>query len=285
MTAPQPRRIALCNEVVADRDFPRQCALAAALGYDGLEIAPFTLSDEPHRLATRAVAALRRAAKESGIRVSGLHWLLLRPGGLSITAAEAAVRRQTREVIGRMIALCAELGGRILVHGSPAQRRLPPPPAADDARARALEMLAAAAKAAEAAGVVYCVEPLDRSETNFINTLEEAAAIVRTIGSPALRTMVDCCAAARGESLPPGPLLDRWLPSGLVAHVQVNDPNQRGPGQGAVPFAPVLAALRRHAYDGWIAVEPFDYHPDGAGAAARAIGYLRGIDEALAWRA
>ena len=43
-------RLALCNEVVRELAFADQCALAKGLGYDGLEIAPFTLSDEPHRL-------------------------------------------------------------------------------------------------------------------------------------------------------------------------------------------------------------------------------------------
>jgi sugar phosphate isomerase/epimerase len=41
----------------------------------------------------------------------------------------------------------------------------------------------------------------------------------------------------------------------------------------------VLAALERHAYAGWVAVEPFEYLPDGPACAARAIGYLRGLME------
>ena len=93
--------------------------------------------------------------------------------------------------------------------------------------------------------------------------------------------MVDCCAAARSETKSPGDLLDEWLPTGLIGHVQVNDRNLRGPGQGKDPFVPVFAALRRHDYRGVVAVEPFDYVPDGPAAAARAIGYIRGILEAL----
>ena len=76
-------------------------------------------------------------------------------------------------------------------------------------------------------------------------------------------------------------LLERWLPTGLLAHVQVNDANLRGPGQGALRFRPLLAALRRHGYAGWVAVEPFEYVPDGPACAARAIGYLRGAMEEL----
>jgi len=79
--------------------------------------------------------------------------------------------------------------------------------------------------------------------------------------------------------------MERWIPTGRIAHVQVNDPNRRGPGQGAMAFAPIVATLLRLQatghYRGIVAVEPFDYVPDGPGSAARAIGYLRGLVEAF----
>lgn len=276
-------RIALCNEVIAGAgmDFARQCAFAAELGYDGLEVAPFTLSETPHLLDSAAAAALRRAAADAGIAITGLHWLLVKPAGLSITSADAAVRTRTIEIMRRLVALCAELGGRVLVHGSPAQRRLPDGSERATARARGAEAFAGIAEDAAKAGVIYCIEPLAAAETNFINTVAEAAEFVRAIGHPALRTMIDCSAAAQSEAEPVAALLDRWLPSGLIAHCQVNDRNRRGPGQGEDRFAPVFAALRRHSYDEVVAVEPFDYRPDGPAAAARAIGYIRGILEAL----
>ena len=77
-------------------------------------------------------------------------------------------------------------------------------------------------------------------------------------------------------------LLEHWLPTNLIAHVQINDPNRRAPGQGDMRFAPIAATLARHGYAGTVAVEPFDYVPDGAGAAAFAAGYWRGVREALA---
>lgn len=89
-------RIALCNEVLAERDFAAQCAYAAALGYDGLEVAPFTLADEPQRIDAGTCATLRRAASNAGIAITGLHWLLVKPTGLSITTADAAVRAHGR---------------------------------------------------------------------------------------------------------------------------------------------------------------------------------------------
>jgi D-psicose/D-tagatose/L-ribulose 3-epimerase len=274
-------RIALCNEVIAPMPFPAQCEYAAKLGYDGLEVAPYTLSDQPQRMGAAQIAAARSAAADAGIAVTGLHWLLVKPTGLSISARDDATRRRTVEVMLALIDLCAELGGRYLVHGSPQQRRVEAGDSRAVAMGRARECFAAVAERARKAGVVYCIEALSAEQTPLINTVEEAAQLVAGIGSPAVKSMLDCSAAGRMEKEAPAALIERWLPRGVIAHVQVNDRNRRGPGQGEQRFAPLFAALKRHGYAGDVAVEPFDYVPDGPSAAARAIGYIRGIIEAL----
>jgi D-psicose/D-tagatose/L-ribulose 3-epimerase len=273
-------RIALCNEILRELDFARQCTLAAQLGYDGVEVAPFTLSDTPHELPAARIAELRRMAENAGIVVSGLHWLLIKPAGLSLTDPDQTVRLRTIEVMRRLVALCAGLGGEYLVHGSPAQRHLPEVGAAD-ARAWALEAFWLAADEAATAGLRYCVEPLSRNETNFINTIAEAVDIIETIDRPGLYTMLDASAAMRVEADPPAVLARRWLPSGRIGHVHLNDTSRQGPGQGDTPIAPIMRALADGSYSHWIGIEPFEYVPDGPTSAARAIGYVRGIEAAL----
>jgi D-psicose/D-tagatose/L-ribulose 3-epimerase len=273
-------RIALCNEVVAGKTLAEQCAFAAALGYDGLELAPFTLGDQPHLLGSADQTRIRSTIEGAGLSVVGLHWLLVAPKGLSITTPDKAVRAATIDVMRRLINLCAALGGKVLVHGSPAQRAVTPGDTLQTARARAIECWATVAETAEQAGVAYCIEPLSTDQTPLVNTLDEAAEILAQIGSPAIRTMLDTSSAGLSETLPLAELIDKWLPTGLLAHVQVNDRNRRGPGQGADKFAPVFAALTRNRYTGAVSIEPFDYIPDGAAAAARAIGYVRGLLEA-----
>jgi sugar phosphate isomerase/epimerase len=275
-------RIALCNEVLAGMSLERQCEYAAQLGYDGLEIAPFTLSASPETISTAEAANIRATVEASGLVVTGLHWLLVKPEGLSLTDPDAAVRARTVAVMTRLVALCAELGGKVLVHGSPKQRQIAPGESHAAALSRLQDGLARVGSAAASAGVIYCIEPLSRRETALVNTVAEAAALVRTIDHPNLRTMIDCSAAGLTETDPISQLIDRWLPTGLIAHVQVNDPNRRGPGQGEMKFAPILAALKRHNYAGTIAVEPFDYVPDGPAVAAFSAGYLRGLLEASA---
>lgn len=275
-------KIALCNEVLQPMPFAAQCEYAAKLGYDGLELAPFTVSGEPHRMTAAERSSIRAAAAAAGITITGLHWLLVTPQGLSITTPEPAVRARTIDVMRALIELCADLGGSALVHGSPAQRRIAPGEDRATATARATESFAAIADVARAARVVYCIEPLAAPESQIINKIAEAAAIVDAIASPNVRTMIDCSAAGNSESEPVAALIDRWMPTGRIAHIQVNDPNRRGPGQGAAQFAGVFAALRRQGYAGVVAAEPFDYVPDGVGSAARAIGYMRGLIEGLA---
>jgi D-psicose/D-tagatose/L-ribulose 3-epimerase len=273
-------RIALCNEVLAGMTLAQQCEVAARLGYDGLEIAPFTLDDAPETLSAAQAAKIRSTVEAAGLAVTGLHWLLVKPDGLSLTDPDAAVRARTLEVMTRLTGLCAELGGTVLVHGSPRQRQIAPGETHAVALARLQDGLAQVARAAARVGVIYCIEPLSRRETSVINTIAEAAELVRAIDQAHLRTMIDCSAAGLTETDPVPALIDRWLPTGLIAHLQVNDPSRRGPGQGDMKFAPILAALRRQNYAGTIAVEPFDYVPDGPGVAAFAAGYLRGLLEA-----
>jgi sugar phosphate isomerase/epimerase len=275
-------KFSLCNEVLAEHALERQCEIAAALGYDGLEVAPFTLAEAPERITSAEGAAFRRTIESFGLRVTGLHWLLVKPSGLSLTDPDAALRERTLDVMRRLTALCAELGGTVLVHGSPKQRQVAPGDSAAVALQRLQDALASIADVAGAHGVTYCIEPLSPRETSLVNTVAEAAAIVRAIDHPHLRTMIDCSAAGSTETESVPELIARWLPTGLVAHIQVNDPNRRAPGQGDLRFAPILAALERNRYAGVVSVEPFDYVPDGIGSAAFAIGHLRGLREALA---
>lgn len=268
-------KLALCNEVIRELSFERQCALAAGLGYRGLELAPFTFGDDAWRMPATRRSEIRNVCADNGLEVSGLHWLLAAPAGLSITTADRAVWQKSVDVLRASVEMCAELGGTYLVHGSPAQRRVATP---DDA-SRAEEAWILAGEQAATARVVYCIEPLATPDCNFVNTLAEAAEVVRRLSNPALRTMVDTLAAHFMEPEPVADAIRRWMPTGLVAHVQFNDRNRRGPGQGEDRFAPVVRALRETGYGGWIAMEPFVYEPDGPTCAARMIGYVAGLLE------
>lgn len=274
-------KLSLCNEVLRQLGFAEQCRTAAALGYAGLELAPFTLARDPGTLDAGEGRRLRALAHAHGVAISSLHWLLAKPDGLSLATPDAALHARTVAFLKRLIDFAAACGADVLVHGSPKQRSPAPGQSVDDAFARVEAGWRELAPHAEAAGVAYCIEPLGPFETPVLNTLAQAVAVVERIDSPALRTMLDMSAAALAERDDAATLLRRHLPAGHIAHVQVNDRSRRGPGQGDTPIAPALRALREFGYRGWLAVEPFDYHPDPIGCAAFSAGYLRGLLDGL----
>jgi sugar phosphate isomerase/epimerase len=274
-------KLALCNEVLRDRPFAEQCRLAAAIGCQGLELAPFTLAADPFTLGEREADECRRIAHDHGIAISSLHWLLVQPPGLSIATPDDALHTRTVALLERLIDFAAGCGAQVLVHGSPAQRAPTGTQSVADALARCEAAWARLAERAQRAGVTYCIEPLSRAETPVVNTLAEAAAVVDRIGSQSLRTMFDLSAASQGETQAPSAVLAQYIASGHVAHVQLNDRNRRGPGQGETLVAPIVRVLSQLNYGGWVALEPFDYHPEPLACAAASAAYVRGVLEAL----
>ncbi len=275
-------RLSLCNEMLAGegKSLDAQCAIAAELGYCGLELAPGTLGSAPHRLAASDRAAIRATLAAHGLEVTGLHWLLAPYPHLSIT--EPAKASGTAEVLCDLVDLCADLGGSVLVHGSPGQRRLADDADPEAARAHAAALLAPVAQRAEARGVTYCIEPLSRAETGFLNTVAEADAFAAGLASPAFRTMIDTSAAGQTESEPVADLLRRWLPTGRIGHVQLNETARGAPGTGTDPFPDILRALRECGWDRPLAVEPFVARIDATVTAAIGAATVRACWEAAA---
>ena len=267
-------RIALCNEVLRHLPFEVQCAAAAEIGYDALEVAPFTLGDEPHRLTTYERSRIRKSLAAAGLAMSGLHMLMQAPAGLSITSAETGTAKLTQEVGEGLVSLCAELGGRYLVHGSGQQRHLR---AGDEGagRRRGMAYFEAMAKASDDSGVTYCVEALSPDRTNFITSIKEAIDVVDEIGAPALRTMLDCSHAARSEPDGIPNLLRRHVPTGYIVHVHANEANGGGPGNGNLDFNMITKTLMALGYEGTIGVEPFVYEPDPIRCAEDSVRHLR----------
>lgn len=280
-------RLSLCNELLAAEGlaFAEQCAVAAALGYMGLELAPETLAANgaaPHRLPGEVRARLRAEAEAHGLRITGLHWLLKPYPGLSITEPRRAA--ETVEVLCALVDLCADLGGDVLVHGSPKQRVRPEGMGERALRAHLGTLFAPVAERAEERGVRYCIEPLARNETSVINTVAEAAELVDAVGSPAFRTMIDCSAAGRTEDAPVAGLVARWVPTGLIGHVHMNETGRGAPGTGDDPFPEIVAALVRAGWDRPVGVEPFEVTVSGSVTAAIGAATLRACERAMEGR-
>lgn len=276
-------KLALCNEVLLPMTLAEQCAFAREIGYDGLEIAPFTLADDPAALDAAAIKEIRDTVESHGLVVSSLHWLAMAPKGMSITALDTETAEFTRKSMLKIVELGAGLGAGVLVLGSPAQRRLDEDP--EKQRAIAIEHIAAIAEHAEHRGIYCCLEAINANECNFINRIEQAEEITRQVGSPALVPMIDVSHAAQEESRPLAELAETLHANGRLVHLQLNAINRRGPGQSNDPqgrddIVPLIKMLVERDFKGTIAMEPFEYVPDGPAAAARAVGYVRGVMDA-----
>jgi len=274
-------KLALCNEVIRELSFPEQCKLAAKLGYRGIEIAPFTLFDDIASFNEKDAILRKQQATDEGILISSLHWLLVKPDDLSLVSSDAAVRLKTQDWLKQVIAYAHACGATALVHGSPKQRSPEKGQTVQECLDRVQETLTLLEPFARQAGVAYCLEPLSPFETPVVNTVEQASHLVDAIQSPYIRTMLDASASTYSETVPMDQVFEKYFLSGHIAHVQVNDHNRKGPGQGDTNLLPLFEKMKSLNYPGWIAVEPFIYEPDGPGCAAFSAGYVQGLMKAV----
>ncbi|HRJ11602.1 MAG TPA: sugar phosphate isomerase/epimerase family protein [Prosthecobacter sp.] len=267
-------RFAICNETWPDTPFEQVCADAAGAGYHALELAPFTLKDDPRQLTEADALRLSRIASDHGLDILGLHWLLTKPAWFHITTPDALLRRDTAAFGRHLARFCAMTGGRIMVWGSPKARNTLPEWQYDDAFQRAADTVRLVAEEAGKYGVVIAMEPLGRKETNFLNTAAETIRFCQLVDHPACRLHLDV--KAMSDEATPIPDIIRASKDWFV-HFHANDPNLLGPGMGEVKYEPVIAALRDTAYTGYLSVEVFDYSPGPARIARESIRYLKQV--------
>ncbi len=265
-------RYAICNETFEGWPHERVCRFVAGLGYRGLEVAPYTLAPRVTDVSAERRRELRGQAEACGLTIIGLHWLLAKTTGLQLTSPDAAVRKATADYLAELARCCGDLGGSILVFGSPAQRRVPAGATKEQAAGYAVDTFRRAASAFAGCGVTLCLEPLSPPEAEFVNTADEAVALLDRIDHPNFRLHLDVKAMSTDEA--PAPELIRRHAT-RTGHFHANDPNLRGPGFGATDFVPIFRALREGGYDGWVSVEVFDYRPDPETVARESLRYMR----------
>jgi len=273
-------KISICNELFRGWPIEKVFPYTAALGYDGVEIAPFTLADSVTEISHERRKAIRRAAEDNGLEIVGLHWLLSKPEGLSVNHPDEIVRIRTQEYIEALIHFCADIGGKVLVHGSGHQRNVQDKWTFAESWNWARETFEACLETARKRNVMYCIEPLTRASTNFINTVGEALRMVREIRHPNFKMVFDCRNASAQEESVMGALL-RALESRALYHVHANDACGKGPGCGQTRLAPILKTLIENDYQHYVSVEVFEYDSSPETTASRSVGYLRGILECL----
>jgi D-psicose/D-tagatose/L-ribulose 3-epimerase len=271
------RRFAVCNEIFQPLPLDETCRLVRALGYEGLELAPFTLSEDPAALSADDRQRIRETISRNGLEFVGFHWLLAAPKGLHATTRDERVRKRTWDYVHSLIDLCAELADEsaksVMVFGSPKQRSTADSMSAREAVDVLTHGLAHAAPHAESRGVTILIEALAPDQTDVVTSLADAVAIVKQIRSAAIQTMFDTH-NAKFETESHQDLLRKYAP--YIHHVHVNELDGREPGMGNYDFAALLGRLEELNYAGWVSVEAFDLSREARDIAARAIQTLKG---------
>jgi len=265
-------RFAICNEIFKGWKIEEIFAYAAKIGYAGVEIAPFTLADSVAEIQAGRRKEIREAAARSNIAITGIHWVLVKPDGLYINHTDAAVRERTAKYFCDLVDFCADLGGRIMVVGSPKQRSLLPGLSFEQGASWAADTFRPAVKLAEKRGVTICFEPLAPTETNFINTAADAIRFVQRVPSPNFKIILDVKAmSSEGKPIPQ--IIQESCPH--FAYFHANDKNLKGPGFGEIDFQPIAAVLNKIGYNGFVSVEVFNFDEGPEIIATQSLEYLK----------
>jgi sugar phosphate isomerase/epimerase len=265
-------KFALCNEVFENWTWPDTVKAVAAAGYDGIEISPFTLADAVTDLSSAQRVEIRRQAQDAGLEIVGLHWLFVSPKGLHATSNDGGVRRRTTAYFQELIRFCGDLGGKVMVIGSPKQRDVLPGVPYEVAWGRFVDMIVASVDLAAERGVTLCIEALPVEQTNFVTSLAEAIQMVEEVNHPHFQTMFDVHNACHESDLLPA-LVRRYLPH--MRHVHVNEMDGGYPGSGDCDFGSILEVLRQEGYRGYVSAEVFDFGPGAEFIARESLRHLK----------
>lgn len=240
-------------------------------GFDGVEIPVF-------RPEAFDAAPIRSGLVHEGMQCEVSAALV---SGLSLASEDADVRRRTIAHITRIVEAAAELGASIVagplytpVGWLPGRRRT------SDEWARVVEAYQALAPVLDAHQVTIAIEPLNRFETYFLNTVADGLALCDAIASPRVGLLFDTFHANIEEK-------DVAASCRAVArhlkHVHTSENDRGTPGSGHVEWPGVFEALRHQQYDGWLTIESFGFALGDLSAAASIWRDIEPDPEAIAF--
>jgi len=265
-------KIGICNEMFENWDIEKIFYFIKEIGYEGLEIAPFTLGNSVDEIEKELIEKIKFLSKKTDIEIIGTHWLLAKPDGLSVSTNDKSVREKTSSYLCQLVHFTAEIGGKIMVFGSPKQRNIEKNQTYDEVKKNFIECLLKPLEVAEKENIYICLEPLAKSETNFINTAKEAIEIINEVDHPNLKLHLDVKAMCdEGKPIPEIIKESRRY----LKHFHTNDKNLLGPGFGDVNYEPIIETLKEIGYNGYLSVEVFNFSPGAEVIARKSIEYLR----------
>jgi D-psicose/D-tagatose/L-ribulose 3-epimerase len=248
-------------------------------GFHGMELAPFTIfGDFSAGAIHHGIASAKRAFAETGLEFAGLHWLLAKPEGLHITTPDKTLRRKSWDHLRRLVDAAAELGGGNLILGSPKQRCSRPGQSREQAMSILSDELASIAPYAAERQSVILLEALSSDQTDVVNLLAEAEAIVNSVGNAGVGGMFDFHNCA-DEMSSYEVLVEKHIQ--MIRHVHLNDAHGNHPKPGDHLYLPAFAKLHELKYDRWLSLEIFTTPGDPATVLRETMEYVKGIERSI----
>lgn len=270
-------RFSICNEIFADKDFEDVCQIISKIGYEGVEIAPFTFSKDIRFFFKKERKEIAKIADSYDITICAMHWLLKSPDGLSITTPDRKVFLQTIDYLNELLKFADQIGCNTLVFGSPLQRKILPEWNYAESKARAIKLLQEVSETAKDLNdeLTIAFEPLSSEWTNFGNTVEESIEIISQVNCPNVKIHLDANQLTT-EKVTPELLIDKV---GLerLAHIHLNEPNKLGPGMrtDSTICDKILKHLKHTGYKKWVSVETFDPSVSGTEIATESMRFIK----------
>lgn len=267
-------KTAICNELFGNMDFRKSCDLAAAYGFNGIEIAPFTLFGDVTSISPDTIIQTRNSLRNSGLKFAGLHWLFVKPENLHITSPDKKIREWSWDHLKRLLNLAGELGGGYLTLGSPKQR-MAEGICINEAWKYMEEGLAGAADTASDCNSTVCIEALASLDTNVVNTLKESRELIDRVNRDSISGMFDFHNC--GDETESWPELIRKFTS-IIKHVHLNTPEggHPKPDDGA-EYNESFSVLKDIDYNGWVSLEIFTVPDDPGQVLSETAAFLKGM--------
>ena len=277
-------RYSICSDTFPGWQLDRIFAFAAGLGYHAVELAPYSFCNSVMDVTEQDRIGIKKAAQEASIGIAGLHALFtpipgLKPNfscppGLQLNSPDPSTRLRTKEYLSELVRFCGMVGGENVVLGSASARNVLEGMSYDEAWTSARNIFRECSELASQLGCNLCIEPIHAPLTNFINTPEEAVRMVRDVGHPSFRWILDTFAMnLQGVDIPDS--IRQYGDS--LAHVHLNDDNKSWPGSGSIDFKSIASSLKSIKYGGYLSVEVFDLSPSPETIASEAVEYLRTV--------
>jgi sugar phosphate isomerase/epimerase len=246
-------------------DLAAGCAQAAALGFDAVEIFPRAAANLDARSLRSLLAQHRLKLAAVG---TGAGWVVHR---LRLTDPDAAIRVRARAFVADLVDLAGEFGAPAII-GS-IQGRCDGQVSREQALTWLREAMEDLGPRAQAHGVPLLFEPLNRYETNLVNTVAEGLTLLQSLGTENVKLLCDLF----HMNLEEVSLADALRAAGpRLGHVHFADSNRHAIGFGHTDLAPVAKALHDFGYTGYLSAEILPL-PDSDAAAKQTMVAYRSV--------